>query len=123
MCLGRIATENLDNRIPLLVGEDTLMTTTLTAAEAAEQIKKDDYRQALAALREEKRKLNKMKERVKKQQTRFDKAVALAVSSRPGVEEWYAYAGPLYQMDVKEALGLKSDDLHALMKRYRKRTV
>jgi hypothetical protein len=92
----------------------------LTAEEASAQIKKDDHRKAIAALREEQRKTIAVKERAKKQQARLDKAVALAVSSRPAAEEWYAYTGPLTMAEVQEALGMKPDDLLALMKRFRK---
>jgi hypothetical protein len=94
----------------------------MTAAEAAEQVRKDDHRDAHRALQEEQRKLIAVKERAKKQQARFDKAVARAVSSRPGTEEWYFHPGPLDQSEVQRSLGLKPEDLHALMKRYRKRT-
>lgn len=92
----------------------------LTAAQAEKEIKQDDHRRAMAALAEEQRKLVGAKERAKKQQARFDKAVALAVSSRPKLEEWYAYPGPLSQDDIRSAVGLKPDELHALMKRFRR---
>jgi hypothetical protein len=96
--------------------------TTLTAAEAAKQIAKDDHRQALNALREEKRKLDGAKERTKKQQARFDKAVALAVSSRAKATNWYEYPGPLNRDEVRGALDLSKEDLPALMKRYARRS-
>jgi phage portal protein BeeE len=95
----------------------------LTAAEAAEQITKNDRHRALNALREEKRKTDAVKGRAKKQQARFDKAVALAVSSRPGAENWYEYPGPLNRDEVREALSLSKEDLPALMRRYARRTV
>lgn len=97
------------------------MQAALSAEEAQTQITQDDHRRAVAALREEQRKTTAVKERAKKQQARLDKAVALAVSSRPAAEEWFAYPGPLTMAQVQEALGMKPDDLLALMKRYRKR--
>jgi hypothetical protein len=99
----------------------TEATPELTGAEALAEIEKDDHRRAFDALKEEQRKTLAVKDRAKKQQARFDKAVALAVSSRPAVEEWYAYPGPLAMSEVQEALGLKPDDLLALMKRFRKK--
>lgn len=94
--------------------------TPMTAAVAADQISKDDYRAALRALQEEQRKLVAVKERAKKQQARFDKAVALAVSSRP-TKVWYEYPGPMNRDEVRGALGLSKEDLTALMKRYTRR--
>jgi hypothetical protein len=96
------------------------MEAALRADEAQAQIAKDDHRRAIGALREEQRKTDAVKARAKKQQARFDKAVALAVSTRPAAEEWFAYPGPLTMKEVQEALGMRPDDLLALMKRYRK---
>lgn len=96
------------------------MSEQVSAAALAEQIKRDDRQRAVGALLEEKRKTVAVKERAKKQQARFDKAVALAVSSRPAAEEWYAYPGPLTMDEIQTALRMKPDDLLSLMKRYRK---
>jgi hypothetical protein len=96
------------------------MEAALSAEQAQAEIVEDDHRRAIGALREEQRKTTAVKERAKKQQARLDKAVALAVSTRPAAEEWFAYPGPLTMKEVQEALGMRPDDLLALMKRYRK---
>lgn len=95
--------------------------TELTAEAAAAEILEDEHRRALAALKEEQRKTVAVKERAKKQQARLDKAVALAVSSRPRSDGWALYPGPLNEAEVRGALGLSVDDLVAMMKRFGRR--
>lgn len=93
----------------------------MTAAEAKLEVADQDRRQALKALQVEKGRSDRAKESARKARDRFEKAVALAVSSRPTAPDWYSHVGPLPQAQVREALGLSSMALHRIMDRYAKR--
>jgi hypothetical protein len=89
----------------------------LTAEKALEEVEADNKRRAIGALLEEQRKAAGAKERARKAQARFDRAVAMAISSKPKREDWYAYPGKLDREEVRAALKMNVGELHRLMKR------
>lgn len=80
----------------------------------------NDQRKIARAIANERAKLDRMAARVKKQKARFEKLVALSISSAPHREDWYVHAGPMPREQVRVAAGLTNVAVHRLMERYRK---
>jgi hypothetical protein len=60
------------------------------------------------------------RERAKKAQARFERAVVLESSAHPERVDWYEYPGELPRKQLLEAARLNTTGLHRIMERYRK---
>jgi len=73
-----------------------------------------------AKIRELKRQADASKERARKAQERYERAVVLTASTRPDREDWYEHPGELPRKQLLEAAKLNTMMLHRIMERYRK---
>jgi hypothetical protein len=71
-------------------------------------------------IRELRRQLDVSKERTRRAQARFDRAVVLTASTRPDREDWYEHPGELPRKTLLAAAELNTMGLHRIMERYRK---
>ena len=77
-------------------------------------------RERAAKIAELRRQADGAKERARKAQDRFERAVALHASTRPEREDWYEHPGELPRKTLLDASKLNTMGLHRIMERYRK---
>jgi hypothetical protein len=89
-------------------------------AEAEATVAQQQRRELVAKVRELRRQADAAKQRARKAQERFEHAVAMLASEKPGREDWYEYPGALPRKALAEASGLSTVALHRIMERHRK---
>lgn len=110
---------------------DNSTTPTVAAGDAAEpepfdferasrDVARTQRKEMAAKVRELRRGADGTKERAKRAQARFERAVALLASDKPEREDWYEHPGAMPRKALLEASGLNTMGLHRIMERYRK---
>jgi hypothetical protein len=89
-------------------------------AEAQAAVAQQQRRELVAKVRELRRQRDATRERARKAQQRFERAVVLLASEKPDREDWYEYPGALPRKILAEASELSTVALHRTMERHRK---
>ena len=89
-------------------------------AEAESLVAHEQRRELVTKIVELRRQADSARERAKKAQQRFERAVALMASERPEREDWYEHPGALPRKVLVQASGLSTVSLHRIMERYRR---
>jgi hypothetical protein len=89
-------------------------------AEAQAAVAQQQRRELVAKVRELRRQRDGARERARKADQRFERAVVLLASEKPDREDWYEYPGALPRKTLAEASGLNTVQLHRTMERHRK---
>lgn len=88
--------------------------------QAQADVSRQQRRDLVAKVKELRRQAEGAKERARKAQQRFERAVVLLASEKPEREDWYEYPGALPRKVLIEASGLNTVALHRAMERFRK---
>lgn len=89
-------------------------------AEAEVLVAQQQRKELVTKISELRHQADGAKERAKKAQARFERAVVLMASDQPSREDWYDHPGALPRKVLAQASGLSPVQLHRTMERYRK---
>lgn len=92
----------------------------LSYAQAQSVATRQSRREMASRVKELRRQADGAKERARKAQSRFERAVAVLASEHPEREDWYEHPGPLPRKQLLEAAKLNTMALHRIMERIRK---